>query len=197
MEPGTVAVTKGDATRRRLLDATAADAAEHGLARVSINRVAEAVGLKAGSVYFHFPSKEALVDAMLDAGLIETMAHLDRELAAVGKNAAAAERLAAATRAHLAALHELKPYARVLLASSPQDRSRAPSYHRRLEDYLQRWNDIVGAAQHAGVVEPRGDSRFVRDCIFGALNQTIRSASSAGMSVDTMTDLAFGLFARR
>src|SRR5712675_1190281 len=99
--------SKGRRTRKRLLDAAATEVARHGVAGTSINAIAAAAGLKTGSVYFHFESKDQLVEAMLEEGLSASLAFLDKALAAVPENADAATRLSAAIRAHATAVHEL------------------------------------------------------------------------------------------
>ena len=66
--------SKGGRTRKRLLDATAAEVARCGVAGTSINAIAAAAGLKTGSIYFHFESKDRLVEAMLEEGLLASLA---------------------------------------------------------------------------------------------------------------------------
>ena len=51
---------KGDATRARILDETARQAALKGFGAVSLNDVAEAVGLSKSGLFKHFDSKEAM-----------------------------------------------------------------------------------------------------------------------------------------
>src|SRR5258708_37335125 len=102
--------SKGDRTRKRLLDAAAAEVARCGVAGTSINAIAAAAGLKTGSVYFHFESKDQLVEAMLEEGLLASLAYLDGALAAVPDQADAAKRLGAAIRAHATPVHELSNY---------------------------------------------------------------------------------------
>src|ERR1700694_1412440 len=114
--------SKGDRTRKRLLDAAAAEVARCGVAGTSINAIAAAAGLKTGSVYFHFESKAQLVEAMLEEGLLASLAFLDAALAAVPENADAATRLGAAIRAHATAVHELSNYTVAVLGPSfPSD----------------------------------------------------------------------------
>ena len=69
--------SKGGRTRKRLLDAAAAEVARCGVAGTSINAIAAAAGLKTGSIYFHFESKDRLVEAMLEQGLLASLAYLD------------------------------------------------------------------------------------------------------------------------
>lgn len=60
---------KGDATRMRILETAARQAAVRGLAAVSLNDVAESVGLSKSAVFKHFASKEAMQFEALDATL--------------------------------------------------------------------------------------------------------------------------------
>jgi AcrR family transcriptional regulator len=53
-----------EATRQEILDAAWALAHEHGLSEVTLRAVAEQVGMRAPSLYFHFNSKNAIYDAM-------------------------------------------------------------------------------------------------------------------------------------
>jgi AcrR family transcriptional regulator len=62
-------VRKGEATRVRILDEAARQAAVRGLSIVSLNDVAEAVGLSKSGLFKHFDSKEAMQLAVLQATL--------------------------------------------------------------------------------------------------------------------------------
>src|SRR6266487_2813169 len=53
-----------EATRQEILDAAWALAREHGLSEVTLRGVADQVGMRASSLYFHFDSKNAIYDAM-------------------------------------------------------------------------------------------------------------------------------------
>ena len=61
------AMKKGEATRARIVEAAAKLASVRGLAAISLNDVAEAVGLSKSGVFKHFDSKDALHQAVLDA----------------------------------------------------------------------------------------------------------------------------------
>jgi AcrR family transcriptional regulator len=162
--------SKGDRTRKRLLDAAAAEVARCGVAGTSINAIAAAAGLKPGSVYFHFESKDHLVEAMLEEGLLASLAYLDKALAAVPDDADAATRLGAAIRAHATAVHELSHYTVAVLGPSfPRDA--AGTIARKLRrTYVSRWTQLVTEAQNAGVLTRDADPRLLRDLILGALN---------------------------
>jgi len=58
---------KGEATRARIVEAAAQQASVRGLAAVSLNDVASAIGLSKSGVFKHFDSKDDLHQAVLDA----------------------------------------------------------------------------------------------------------------------------------
>jgi AcrR family transcriptional regulator len=175
--------TKGNRTRRRLLDAAAAEVARHGRAGASLSAIAAAAGLKPGSIYFHFGSREQLIDAMLEEGVRESLARLDQAMAELAHPAHVAQpgdpraRLRAAIRAHLDALHDLRDYAAVVLAPALALEGPPGAEFRALRRaYLRQWSGLVEDAQRAGVLAGQAPARTVRDLLLGALN----SAGLAG-----------------
>lgn len=168
--------TKGVRTRRRLLDAAAAEVARHGVARANLTEIAAAAGLRTGSIYFHFASKDQLIETMLEEGLRETLRFLDDALAAVPDAADARARLRAAIRAHLEALHALQDYAAVVLALGLQEGPAAPEYHRLRRRYGRQWIALIEDAQRAGALPAGVDPRTVRELVVGAMNSAIGRA---------------------
>jgi len=53
-------------TRQRLLEAAAAEFAEHGFSAANINRISLAAGFAKGTIYNYFPSKRELMLALID-----------------------------------------------------------------------------------------------------------------------------------
>ncbi|MFI1798202.1 TetR/AcrR family transcriptional regulator [Streptomyces sp. NPDC020379] len=69
--------------RRRELLATAAEVfAAHGYNATTVRRIADEAGLLAGSLYYHFDSKESMLDEILSTFLAELWAGYDAVLAA-------------------------------------------------------------------------------------------------------------------
>ena len=176
--------SKGGRTRKRLLDAAAAEVARCGVAGTSINAIAAAAGLKTGSIYFHFESKDRLVEAMLEEGLLASLAYLDAALAAVPDHADAATRLGAAIRAHATAVHELSNYTVAVLAPTFPSDSAGAAARKLRRTYVSRWTQLVTDAQSAGILARDPDPRLLRDLIFGALN----AVSLAGRPSDDTAD---------
>ena len=54
-----------EVVRRNLLDCAAKLAAEQGVAALSVQAVADAAGVTKGGLFHHFPSKQALLEAVM------------------------------------------------------------------------------------------------------------------------------------
>jgi AcrR family transcriptional regulator len=165
--------TKGDRTRRRLLDAAAAELTQLGPPGVSLAGIAATAGLKTGSIYFHFASKDELIATVLAEGLRRTLRLLDEALSVVPDSADARARLRAAIRAHLVALHELDDYAIVVTRGAGDDLPAATEFRELRQRYGILWAELIADAQRAGVLRGGDDPRDVRDLLFGAMNSSL------------------------
>lgn len=100
--PGPMARHKrGQETRQKLIDVAAKIIAEHGVKAFTLDRVSREANTSKGGLLYHFPSKEALLQAMIDDGLARytecMMAHVASEPEGPGRM----------TRAYLKASFEL------------------------------------------------------------------------------------------
>jgi AcrR family transcriptional regulator len=89
-----VPTTRRQATRQRLLDAAAQVFADRGFGRTSVEHVCEAAGFTRGAFYSNFADKDALVLALLEAGVAAQYAAAERavdELKAVSGSHSPAE----------------------------------------------------------------------------------------------------------
>lgn len=189
-EPAPRPRTKGSRTRRRLLDAAAAEVARHGIGRASLGAIAADAGLKTGSIYFHFDSKDQLIEEMLEEGLRATLEYFNSGLAAVPSNGTAADHLAAAIHAHATAVHELQDYTLVVLAPLyPGNGDAAAAFRTLRRGYITRWTQIVADAQQDGTLPRSGEPRLLRDLLLGAIN----SVSLAQREPDEVAHALYGL----
>ena len=109
LEPLSEAPAGGPEGRRRILDEAAALFLARGYAETSLRGIAAAADMKAGSVYYHFSSKDDLLEAILRRGIeVMVRAFEAAEAATCGRDGRS--RIAAHARAHLAALFEHGPY---------------------------------------------------------------------------------------
>lgn len=178
---------KAARTRARILAAAAHELAEHGYGGTSLRRVATAAGLKVGSLYFHFATKDDLVAATLADGVDGARDALVAALEAVPADATPAERLAAAVRGHLDALHASDDRAaavvRMVETLPPELRSAHSAQERR---FAQVWLDELVRGQRAGAVRSDVDVRVLRDLVVGALNSTSTRNPHAHADLDAV-----------
>lgn len=152
-----------DNRREALLDAAAALFCRHGFHAASMRDIARAAGMLPGSVYYHFPSKEALLLAVYEEGVARIAASVDAAVAGLDTPAA---RLEAACVAHLETLLDRSDYAQVVIRVLPAD---APTVSADLtalrdayEGRFRRLIDDLGA--------PAASRRWLRLLLLGGLN---------------------------
>ncbi|MER7823676.1 MULTISPECIES: TetR/AcrR family transcriptional regulator [unclassified Streptomyces] len=75
-------VTASPERRRELLDTAAEVFAAQGYNATTVRKIADAAGMLAGSLYYHFDSKESMLDEILSAFLTELWDGYDTVLAA-------------------------------------------------------------------------------------------------------------------
>jgi AcrR family transcriptional regulator len=153
-------------SREKLLAISARRFAKGGFEATSMRDIAGEAGMLAGSMYYHFPSKNELIAAVYEAGVGEIGAAVD---AAVARAHAPWTRLEAACTAHLGSLLSGRAHAAVMTA----DLSRLdPRLRRRLvvmrDRYEKRFVELVAALPLPAAT----DRRLWRLQLLGALNWT-------------------------
>ncbi|MBR2816628.1 MAG: TetR family transcriptional regulator [Reyranella sp.] len=155
-------------SRETLMAVSARLFAKGGFDATSMRDIARDAGMLAGSMYYHFPSKNDLIAAVYEEGVAEISAAVDAAVAA----APAADswaRLEAACVAHLQSLLSDSAHAAVMTA----DLSRLdPRLRRRLvtlrDGYERRFVELVAALPLPAAV----DRTLWRLQLLGALNWT-------------------------
>src|ERR1700683_5084919 len=79
-------MTKSERTRERILDAAAAAFRERGFAATRLSDIADRAELQAPSIYYHFGSKEELIEVVLARGVERTFEHVKRRVSEVSKD---------------------------------------------------------------------------------------------------------------
>ena len=62
-------ITKADRTRARLIEVATRLFQEHGSDEVTVRRIAAAAKIEAGSIYYHFASRDQILRAVLERGV--------------------------------------------------------------------------------------------------------------------------------
>lgn len=163
--------SKSETTRRRILDAAAAVFREAGYAGARLSDIAARAGTKAGSLYYHFDSREALVERVLDEGLDRAFAATRAAVDALPPGAPGLDRLATAIRTHLVTILELDNYTSAsvrMLGHVPEPiRSR---HMRRQAAYGAWWRSVLEEAAADGGLRVDIDLSAARMLVLGMLN---------------------------
>ena len=167
-------LSKSVLTRRRILDAAAGLFRQNGYAAVSLRDIAGAVGLKTGSLYYHFDSKERLIEEILDLGTAGAMGAARAAVEALGPGADPLDRLEAAFAAHIGFLHQEENFAsanlKILHQVPPAIRERHVRQDRAYGGFIAGLIDEIADARS---LAPGVDRSVLRMLCFGALNWSI------------------------
>lgn len=181
--------SKAARTRRRILDVSAREFAENGYGGASLRRIAAAANLKVGSLYFHFRTKDELVVATLVDGVESARDALVRAIESVPADSTALDRLRAAIRGHLDALHTSDDRAaavvRMVETLPPHLRAAHTEHERR---FARVWQDVLTRGRLAGVVRTDVNQRILRDLVIGALNSTSTNNPAANKDLAAITE---------
>jgi AcrR family transcriptional regulator len=186
---------KSARTRRRILDAAAEVFSEQGYT-ARLSDIADRAEMKAGSLYYHFDSREDLVAEVLRLGIDGAW---DQVAGAVGRLPSAAtplERLETAIRAHTLSIVGRSAYATAqtrIVGSLPPDLARAHRKDQRA--YGDYWRDLFAAAQQAGAINGGVDLFVAQMLAFGAMNWTSEwYRPGRGMTPEALADQAVLVF---
>ena len=135
-----------EARRAQLVDVTIELVADRGYAAASLGRIAESAGITKAGVLYHFPSRQALVEAAYQHVLAAVVATVGTAVGAAGP----ADGVSAYVRSMVGHLRERPRHVRMLIEAMT---SVAP-----LTDSKARWSavaDLLAAARAArGLTEP-------------------------------------------
>ncbi|WP_142277451.1 TetR/AcrR family transcriptional regulator [Mycobacterium timonense] len=166
-----VRMRRADRTRKRILDAAAEVFLDRGYGGAGLRDIATAAQMQAGSLYYHFSSRDELVIEVLRAGQDLISGAVTERLAGLPYGANDLDRLRVVMRAHVESLAAQGNYtaaAMRLLGTVPPE-----IHHQQLNaarGYGDLWRDLIAAAQSSGVARRNLDPGAIRMLMIGALN---------------------------
>jgi AcrR family transcriptional regulator len=151
----TTADPRANEKRRRIIEAAWRLALKHGLRATTMEALAREAGVAKGTLYAHFPDKEAVFDGVVADLLVELAAAFDRGMRSEG---AVAERIGAALAGKygvVARAIEGSPHAGEILDAHHRFASRVAAFDRRVE------GEVADVLAQAGVADPVALARVV------------------------------------
>jgi AcrR family transcriptional regulator len=162
-----------DSGRDRILDEAATLFLGRGYEATSLRHIADSVGMKAGSLYYHFSSKDELLTEILRRG-IDVMQEAFDAADSTRAGSTASARLEAHVRAHLAALFENGPYTAAHVTTFRTAPAEVRDTIVPIRDaYEARWTELLRTLQADGEIPPTVDINVARLVLFGAMNSSV------------------------
>lgn len=166
-----VALRKSEATRARILDAAAQILRKNGYSGTRLVDIAKLAGMQTGSLYYHFASREELVDALMDMGVRRAELAVTSKLNELPADTDFATRIRIAMKTHVMVVLEQENISsatiKLLWQVPPRIRRRQIETHRR---YGVFWRELLREARKAGAIRSDVDLSIVRMAMIGALN---------------------------
>lgn len=185
---------KADASRQRILNAAARLFRSKGYAAVSLREIAGQAGMKAGSLYYHFDSKEQIVGAILDAGIQAVHAEVEAAIEALPETASPQQVIHQGILSHLRSLFEYSHFTsanvRIYGQVPPAVRKANLKVRRAYESF---WEELLQAIADRGVFRPDIDLRRLRLLLISSMNATLEwfdpKRESLGELADSYTSM--------
>ncbi len=157
--------------RGQILAAAARLFGRQGYASTTLRQIAQAAGIRAGSVYYHFSGKDEIAACVLDEGIAAVTDAVQRRLDALPAGADMRARLGAAVEGHLWGMLQRGEFtaAHIRIYRYVSDATRAR--HRAIRSaYTRLWDDLLQQAADAGLLRTDIPVPMVRQFLVGALN---------------------------
>jgi len=177
----------------RLIDTAARLFRERGFAATTVRQIARAAGMLPGSLHYRYPTKDALLLALMRRGVEADLADVR---AAIATSRDPMERLRLALRARVRYLLS-RDAATVVLFDWRSLKGRSRDEMIRLRDrYEAFWSGLLHEAAGAGRLRAQVDLSLLRFLIFGATNWIPMWYSAKGSHTpDEIADAFFDLIA--
>ena len=167
-EPDKGKLTKADRTRARLIEVAKRLYQEHGSEHVTVRRIAAAAKIEAGSIYYHFSSRDEIMRAVLESGVGDARGEVMQAIAEAGPQSSPLDRLRAALGAHLK--YTLREHFSSRLKSIRRLPKRLRDRHMQQErEYAAIFAGLLEEAHKKGLLQPGFDLSVVRMLTLGAL----------------------------
>lgn len=160
--------TKADKTKARLIEVAKRLVQDHGSDRVTLRDIAAAARMKAGSIYYHFDSRDEIIRAVLADGIGRATVAVMEAIAAAGAGSSPLDRLHAALRAHLK--YTVQEHFSSRLKAIRRLPKRLRDHHMKQErDYAAIFSGLLREAEALGLLRAGYNLSVVRMLGMGAL----------------------------
>jgi len=190
--------SKGELKRKQILDAAAKVLARRGYIGTQLSEIAAEAGTQAGSLYYHFESREELLEEVLHEGVRQSFSNARKSVEDLPRSSTPLERLCGAVSAHLKFQLVESDYARAAARSmgqSPDDVWKR--VNEKFRKYGGFFDDLIEAAMKSGELDAKVNRSALRMLIIGAANYAPEWYRRTGaLGVDQLSELLVRLLVR-
>ena len=166
-----VTETSGAISRQMILETAARLFRHEGYAATSLRAIAAACDMKAGSLYYHFESKDQIVSEVLDIGVQRVFDAVKLALEELAPDAPLGVVLHCAIEAHLRALLHSHDFTSANIRILGQVPASVRESHRALRRaYESHWLELLSPLQRNGQIRLDVDLQRTVYFLFGAMN---------------------------
>lgn len=181
---------KSEAKHRAILEAAAKVFKNKGYARATLSEIGKKANTFAGSMYYHFSSKEELVEEVLNLGTTGVFDTVVKAVEALPANISHLARIRVAFRVHLNQMllkdDFIVAYWRIINQVPAEVRSR---HLRKPREYGNYWKQLIAAAVAAGEIRPGTPETLMRMVLIGTSIYALDWYSPrGGMDPDDIAD---------
>lgn len=179
---------KATPTRTEILEAAASIIVESGYEGCTMRAVASRVNMKAGSLYYHFPSKEDIVGEILNLGLENLIEYMQAELGKVPPDAPFEVKIRTATAAHIYCMvGTSQKYMQVYDHLPPILKRKS---RKMREKYAKLWYDLFADGVWRNEVDANVNLKILVPYFLGGINRVPEWLRASGCSSDEVATLA-------
>ncbi len=173
IEQNGAAAPKSQKSREAILEAAAKLFRRQGYSATTLRQIANLADIQAGSIYYYFDSKDAILDEVLDEGLRRVFNGVKQALKQAG-DVPHRRRIALAIEAHLTALHDASDFTSANIRIYGQLPEHFKERHRAIRRaYARYWDRLFLDARRAGAIRADIELIPLRIFVLGALNWTV------------------------
>lgn len=177
-------------TRLRILDAAARLFRQKGFLGTTLRDIAAQCDMQAGSIYYHFQSKDDVLAEVLDLGITRLSEAVRLAVTALPEDASAKEKIRAAIVAHLRSLFAHGDYTSAhfrIWKLAPVEVQRRNLVVR--DAYEAIWVEQLEEMQRRGAIKFEVNLRVLRLFLFGALNWTLDWYQEGELTLEELADM--------
>ncbi|OCC23021.1 hypothetical protein MB02_14440 [Croceicoccus estronivorus] len=168
---------------------------EKGYAQTRLSDIARKAETQAGSIYYHFASREAIVAEVLEVANARTVECVRERLDRLPPDASVRDRIEAAVQGHLGLVLSGDPFTRAHMRIFDQiPKNIRDHFLGVLDEYADVWRTLFEDARKAGQFRSDIDLSVARLLLLGMLNWAVEWYRPGRLSVEQIGHQVTALF---